>query len=107
MENYERIVNEIKTVIKTRQKTERGDGSLAEIVKACEILDPEFNRAFSAGMGVVFDEKGNLTGVDGFGVFKHLNYQTSMFVGENLIQVDGSLMDDKYEISFVRDNKTK
>jgi len=97
------IVFDILDVINTRTPS-IGEGSIADIIKACEFIYPDFNRAFSAGYGAKFDETGKLIDVDGFGLFKRLKYQTSFFVYDYLLQVDGSLEIDTYMISFVRRN---
>ena len=92
------IVFDILSVIKDRTPVS-GCGSIADIINACEFIYPEFNRAFSAGYGAKFDkDTGELIDVDGFGLFKRLAYQTTLFVYDYLLQIDGSLEDDTYTI---------
>ncbi|MHB8098021.1 MAG: hypothetical protein ACYDD5_00315 [Sulfuricurvum sp.] len=97
------IVFDILTVINTKEPR-IGEGSIADIIKACEFIYPRFNRAFSSGYGAKFDEEGNLVDVDGFGLFKRLRYQTDLLVYDYLLKVEGSLEEDAYSISFVRNN---
>jgi len=109
----ERIADELKAVIEIREPIE-GRGSVANIVAAANILDSEFNRAFSSGSGPKFDDNGELIPmpggfkVDGFATFKFLDYMTYIGINYNndyyIIEVEGSIMEDYYKLTFFRSN---
>ena len=81
-----------------------GIASFGSIIKSFKQYDKKFNMAFSAGSGALFDKDGNLLGVDGFGLFKYLQYETYPILKKNenmyILKLEGSLSEDYFKISI-------
>ena len=106
MDTVEVICDKIKSLISKEVDTVTGTASFGTLIKSFNILDPQFNHAFSAGIGAKFDDNGNLIGVDGFGLFKYLNYETHPILKMDnwmiILKLEGELMYDKYTISILK-----
>ena len=60
MDTVEVICDKIKSLISKEVDTVTGTASFGTLIKSFNILDPQFNHAFSAGIGAKFDDNGNL-----------------------------------------------
>lgn len=106
METTEDIVVKLTGLTYGFASSINGKASFGTLIKAFNFIDPNFNHAFSAGYGATFDNTGTLIGVDGFGLFKYLHYETHPILHVDntmyLLMLTGELMNDKYEISIAR-----
>ena len=108
MGKTQQIKHDIVKLIDGDVEQIEGRGSVSEWVEAMDLIDPKFNRAFSSGGGASFKDDGSYT-VDGFGIFKYLQYETHPYINVSdkdgyLLKVEGSIMDDYYEMTVLRED---
>lgn len=111
MEYIDTVVNKINDLLTNEVKIINGVTSFGTLIEAFNILDDDFNHAFSSGFGAKFDSNNNLIEVDGFGLFKYLNYETHPILEIDdtwyTLKLKGELMYDRYEISILKTHKIK